>query len=117
MYKKEVELLRSEVQELSKNLKDCTVKLLTKEREIKDIKSNIEEKNRIGQQNQDMERKFSDLRLQIAELKVENQDLIDKNRNLQIRNEELKVEGEMEKVGEMDRKIEALISKLQTTNA
>ena len=34
-----------------------------------------------------------------------------------MRNEELKVESEMEKVGEMDKKIQDLIAKLQTTNA
>ena len=34
-----------------------------------------------------------------------------------MRNEELKVESEMEKVSEMDKKIQDLIAKLQTTNA
>ena len=112
-YQKEVGLLRAEVQELSKSLRDCNVKLLQKEQELTNIKNQIEEKDRVGQQTREMESKFSSLRLEMAELKVENQDLKEKNRALTMRNEEIKVEAEMQQVGEMDRKIEELLAKLQ----
>ena len=58
----------------------------------------------------DMDNLINGYKLQMAELKMENQDLIQKVRQLQIRNEELKVEAEMERVGEMDVKIEELIT-------
>ena len=48
-------------------------------------------------------------KLEMAEIRMENQDLIEKVRQLEIRIEELKVEAEMERVGEMDVKIEELI--------
>ena len=74
------------------------------------MQNELEVKNHTEDRSRDMENLVHTFKLDMAELRMTNQDLTEQVRKLEIRNEEIKIEVEMERVGEMDKRIEELIA-------